>query len=155
MIALVAFAIAALTDALDGYAARTLGQSSAFGRQLDPLVDKIMVIVILAQLSSAIASKLLPWVVTIIVTRELVVQALRSQVEGRGIPFGARWSGKLKTMSQFLAIAAVLLSLALPKLPGATPLRDLSLWTALVLTAYSGWVYLVIAWKVLKKSPVA
>src|SRR5947209_7615652 len=78
------------SDALDGYLARKLGQETPVGRQLDPLVDKLIVGAALVHLLPLKGSGLMPWMVTTIVVRELIVQALRSLIEGRGEPFGAR-----------------------------------------------------------------
>ncbi len=106
--ALVVFGLAAISDALDGYLARLLKQETAIGRQLDPLVDKVIVCGALIHLLPMKATGLAPWMVTAIVVRELIVQALRSLIEGRGEPFGARMTGKLKTLFQCLAIVAIL-----------------------------------------------
>src|SRR3954462_15191693 len=87
--ALVVFILASISDGLDGYFARKLGQATAIGRQLDPLVDKVIncgaYIYLLAVPDTGVA----PWMVTTIVVRELVVQAVRSLIEGRGEAFGA------------------------------------------------------------------
>ncbi len=144
-VALVVFAIAAITDALDGYVARAMGQASALGRQLDPLVDKVMIcgtlIFLLARENSGVAA----WMVAAIVTRELLVQALRSQVEGQGSAFGAKWAGKLKTLTQCLAIVAVLWTWIDAGRGSWATLRDILLWSATILTIYSGLAYLVAA----------
>jgi CDP-diacylglycerol--glycerol-3-phosphate 3-phosphatidyltransferase len=147
------FLVAALTDALDGYVARALGQTSVLGRQLDPLVDKILVIVVMIHLTPVAGSSLLAWVATIVATREFVVQALRSLVEGRGVAFGARWSGKLKTAVQCFAVATILTRLAYPAVPHVGLIESLALWTAAVLTAYSGVEYLLAAARILIAAP--
>jgi CDP-diacylglycerol--glycerol-3-phosphate 3-phosphatidyltransferase len=84
--------------------------------------------------------------VAVIALRELIVQALRSSIEGQGIAFGARWAGKLKTVFQFLSLGAVLVVLG-ELAPGVvTPrLRDLMTGVAVGLTIYSGLSYLWIA----------
>lgn len=148
--ALAAFGLAALTDALDGYFARLLDQVSPIGRQLDPLVDKVIVAGSLIYLLPIPGTGLAPWMVAAIVTRELIVQALRSLIEGRGEPFGARWAGKLKTTFQCLAIAAILLGLHLRPAPAWLRLRDVLTWSAVLLTIYSGLGYLALAWEKLK-----
>jgi CDP-diacylglycerol--glycerol-3-phosphate 3-phosphatidyltransferase len=155
--ALGVFVVAAATDALDGYFARLLNQVSAIGRQLDPLVDKVIVAGVLIYLLPlpAASTGLYPWMVTTIVVRELVVQALRSLVEGRGVAFGARVSGKLKTVLQCSSIVGILLILGLGDAPhtGLLWARDLLTWGAVGLTIYSGVIYLVAAWPYLKGSP--
>lgn len=151
--ALIVFAFAAITDALDGYLARLLKQETAIGRQLDPLVDKLIVcgsLIYLLPLDAKVTG-LMPWMVTAIVIRELIVQALRSLIEGRGEPFGARMAGKLKTVFQCLAIGAILFGLGAVE-PTSTWLwlRDAFLWIAVGLTIYSGCGYLRLAWPMLK-----
>jgi CDP-diacylglycerol---glycerol-3-phosphate 3-phosphatidyltransferase len=144
--ALVVFAIAALTDALDGYLARRLGQTTAVGRQLDPLVDKVMVAAALIYLLTVKGSGLAPWMVAVIVVRELLIQGLRSLLEGQGRAFGAKWAGKLKTLFQCLAIGAILLCLGVQPSPFFIWTRDLLTLAAVGLTLYSGGAYLVAGW---------
>lgn len=153
--AMVAFALASLSDVLDGYFARLLDQVSPIGRQLDPLVDKVIVVGALIYLVPIPGTGLAPWMVVVIVTRELVVQAIRSMVEGRGIAFGARGSGKLKTFFQCLCVGGILLTLGLgPSSPTALLwARSFVTWTAVALTVYSGAVYLAAAWPFLRGAP--
>jgi len=141
--ALIVFGLAALTDALDGYLARLLNQATALGRQLDPLVDKVIVSGGLIYLLTVAGTGLAPWMVTAIIVRELLIQGLRSHLEGRGEAFGARWAGKLKTTFQCLAIAAILLSLIIQPGPAWLFTRDVVTWLAVILTVYSGLSYLV------------
>jgi len=143
--ALATFGLAALSDALDGYFARLLNQSTPIGRQLDPLVDKVMVAGAYIFLLPIAGTGLAPWMVTAIVARELFIQWLRSLIEGRGEPFGARLAGKLKTLVQCLSIVAILLALAVK--PPAAWLwgRDALTWLAVILTLYSGLGYVLIA----------
>jgi CDP-diacylglycerol--glycerol-3-phosphate 3-phosphatidyltransferase len=147
-----AFGLAALTDALDGYFARLLKQETAIGRQLDPLVDKVIVTGGFVYLLTKPGTGVAPWMVTAIIVRELIVQALRSLIEGRGEPFGARTAGKLKTVVQCLAILAILLVLkAQPESTSAwIKLRDVLTWSAVFLTLYSGLGYVALAWPKLK-----
>jgi CDP-diacylglycerol---glycerol-3-phosphate 3-phosphatidyltransferase len=145
--ALVLFVIAALTDALDGYFARLLKQDTPIGRQLDPLIDKVIVSGCFIYLATIPGTGVMPWMVTAIVIRELLIQGLRSLLEGQGQAFGARMAGKLKTVVQCLSISAVLLCLALePSPPAALPwARDALTWLAVALTIYSGSSYIWIA----------
>jgi CDP-diacylglycerol--glycerol-3-phosphate 3-phosphatidyltransferase len=142
--ALVVFGLAALTDALDGYFARLLNQATVLGRQLDPLVDKVIVTGGFVYLLTIPGTGLAPWMVTAIVVRELLIQGLRSLLEGRGEAFGARWAGKMKTTFQCLAIAAILLSLAVAPAPVWLLARDVLTWLAVGLTLYSGLGYLLV-----------
>jgi CDP-diacylglycerol--glycerol-3-phosphate 3-phosphatidyltransferase len=141
------FLIAAATDALDGYFARLLNQESPLGRQLDPLIDKVIVAGCYIYLTTIPDTGVRPWMVTAIVVRELLIQGLRSLLEGKGQPFGARMTGKLKTVVQCASIAAVLLVLWLriPVPSALSMVRDGLTWLAVALTIYSGLVYIKIA----------
>ncbi len=146
------FIIAAVTDALDGYFARLLNQDTPLGRQLDPLIDKVIVCGCYIYLAAIPGDHVLPWMVTSIVVRELLIQGLRSHLEGQGQPFGARTTGKLKTVFQCLSIGAVLLLLSFERRAPEVLylLRDALTWLAVGLTLYSGFVYLKVAWPKLK-----
>jgi CDP-diacylglycerol--glycerol-3-phosphate 3-phosphatidyltransferase len=145
--ALVLFLIASATDALDGYFARLLQQDTPLGRQLDPLIDKVIVAGCYIYLATVPGTGVMPWMVTAIVVRELLIQGLRSHLEGQGQPFGARAAGKLKTVVQCASIAAVLLVLGLPDPRPSVwfVARDLLTWLAVALTLYSGLAYIWIA----------
>ncbi|MCB9898314.1 MAG: CDP-diacylglycerol--glycerol-3-phosphate 3-phosphatidyltransferase [Planctomycetes bacterium] len=111
IIAGVVFILAVATDALDGYYARKLGQLSDFGRIADPVADKLIVCGTLVFLSvSPWGRTFVPaWMTVTIVGRELLVTALRGYIESRGIPFGARWDGKVKMILQCIALPAMFL----------------------------------------------
>jgi CDP-diacylglycerol--glycerol-3-phosphate 3-phosphatidyltransferase len=145
--ALIVFLLASATDALDGYFARLLKQDTPLGRQLDPLIDKVIVAGCYIYLVTIPGTGVMPWMVTAIVVRELLIQGLRSHLEGQGQPFGARTAGKLKTVMQCASISAVLLLLAMPSpLPFLLFLaRDVLTWLAVALTLYSGLSYVWIA----------
>jgi CDP-diacylglycerol---glycerol-3-phosphate 3-phosphatidyltransferase len=145
--ALLVFLVAAATDALDGYFARLLGQESPLGRQLDPLIDKVIVAGCYIYLTTIPETGVRPWMVTAIVVRELLIQGLRSLLEGKGQPFGARMAGKLKTVMQCASISAVLLLLWLqvPVPSNLSIIRDVLTWLAVGLTVYSGLAYIKLA----------
>lgn len=150
-VALVLFVLAAISDGLDGYLARRLNQATAIGRQLDPLVDKLLVAAALIYLVAIPDAGVTPWMVSLIVSRELVIQWIRSLLEGRGEAFGAKWSGKLKTTLQCAAIIASLVALASRPAPAWVLFtRDLAVWSAVGLTLYSGVEYIGKAWPRLK-----
>lgn len=137
------FVVAAVSDALDGYFARLLGQDTPLGRQLDPLIDKVIVAGAYIYLATIPGTGVLPWMVTAIVVRELLIQGLRSLMEGQGQAFGAKAAGKLKTLFQCLSISAVLLALWHGSPPDALIwTRDAFTWIAVFLTIYSGASYL-------------
>jgi CDP-diacylglycerol--glycerol-3-phosphate 3-phosphatidyltransferase len=152
--AFVLFVVAALTDALDGYLARLLNQATPLGRQLDPLIDKVIVAGTYIYLLGIPGTGVQPWMVTVIVVRELLIQGLRSHLEGQGEAFGAKTAGKLKTLFQCLSISAVLLVLswwgASPPPGWLSSLRDVLTWTAVGLTLYSGLSYVVMAFPKLR-----
>lgn len=110
--ALAVFIVAAITDWLDGFIARKQGLTSAFGRNFDPLVDKVLVTGAFIFLMPVPGARLAPWMVTLVVARELLVTGLRSFFESRATGFGADWFGKVKMVLQCAALIAILLSLA-------------------------------------------
>jgi CDP-diacylglycerol--glycerol-3-phosphate 3-phosphatidyltransferase len=145
--ALLVFLLASVTDALDGYFARLLKQDTPLGRQLDPLIDKVIVAGCYIYLATIPGTGIMPWMVTAVVVRELLIQGLRSHLEGQGQPFGARTAGKLKTVMQCASISAVLLLLAMPA-PAPFVLflaREALTYLAVALTLYSGLSYVWIA----------
>jgi CDP-diacylglycerol--glycerol-3-phosphate 3-phosphatidyltransferase len=150
--ALALFVVAAITDALDGYFARLLKQDTPIGRQLDPLIDKVIVAGCYIYLAAIPGTGVLPWMVTAIVVREILIQGLRSHLEGQGQPFGARTAGKLKTVVQCLSISAVLFCLGLVPAPPVSVLwiRDILTWLAVALTLYSGFLYIWVAFPKLR-----
>jgi CDP-diacylglycerol---glycerol-3-phosphate 3-phosphatidyltransferase len=106
------FAAAAVTDWLDGYFARRHGSSSSLGRVFDPLVDKVLISgAFIFLLTAPDRGGLAPWMVTIVVARELIITGLRSFVENRGVQFGADWLGKLKMGLQCAALFGIFASL--------------------------------------------
>lgn len=146
--ALVVFIIAAITDWLDGFLARRQGLTSAFGRNFDPLVDKVLICGAFIFLLPTPAAGLAPWMVTLVVARELVVTGLRSFFESQTTSFGADWLGKLKMVLQCAAVIAILSELAIsgPRAPVLLQMSDaLStglVWAMLAATALSGAQYL-------------
>ncbi len=137
------FVAAAVSDALDGYFARLLDQDTPLGRQLDPLIDKVIVSGAYIYLATIPGTGVYPWMVTAIVVRELLIQGLRSLLEGQGQAFGAKTAGKLKTLFQCLSVSAVLLVLWLGSPPqGLIIPPDAFTWTAVALPLYSGAAYL-------------
>jgi CDP-diacylglycerol--glycerol-3-phosphate 3-phosphatidyltransferase len=158
---LVLFLIAAGTDWLDGYYARRYGQVTTLGRILDPFADKVIVcgtFIFLAADRNMLREPwgLSAWMVVVVVGRELLVTALRSFIEDRGSDFSAKLSGKLKMVLQCLAASVCLfhLSYADPGIPAPTWCKVLlaaSVWSAVVLTVYSGVIYVYVAVKLLRQ----
>ena len=107
---LAVFAVAAVTDWLDGFFARRQGLSSALGRVFDPLVDKVLICgayIFLLDPAFAAQTGLAPWMVTVVVARELIINGLRTFLESRGVRFGADWLGKIKMGLQCAALIAI------------------------------------------------
>ena len=122
-LALLFFLLACVTDALDGWWARRFSQITVFGRIMDPFADKFLIcgaficLVAIPDLSSDKAGypawlMLQPWMVIVIVGRELLVTSLRAFVEGAGGDFSAKWIGKVKMVLQCATIILALLYLS-------------------------------------------
>jgi CDP-diacylglycerol--glycerol-3-phosphate 3-phosphatidyltransferase len=147
LLALVVFIVAAITDWLDGFVARRQGLTSAFGRNFDPLVDKVLICGAFIFLLPKPAG-LAPWMVTLVVARELVITGLRSFFESQAASFGADWLGKLKMVLQCAALIAIFSELTIagggnsPLLNVAGAIRDGLIWAMLAATALSGIQYL-------------
>lgn len=135
------FLVAALSDWLDGWLARRLGQTSAFGAFLDPVADKLVVAAALVEL---VALQRVPtWIAVIIIGREIAVSALREWMAafGERRHVAVNWLGKAKTVAQMVAILLLLyhapvLGIDLPGIGGALA------WLAAVLTIASMLLYL-------------
>lgn len=128
---------AALTDSLDGWLARSRGQVTVAGAFLDPLADKLLVS---AALVSLVENHQVPaWAAMIIIAREFAVTGLRLVAVGEGIVIPASRFGKAKTVSQNVAIVAIILP------HGVGWLNDVLLDVAVVLTVLSGLYYFIMA----------
>jgi CDP-diacylglycerol--glycerol-3-phosphate 3-phosphatidyltransferase len=140
--AAILFAVATLTDALDGYLARKYHLITQLGRILDPFADKIIVLGTLIFLLERPTSGVNAWMVVIILGREMLVTGLRSFLEQHGKDFSASWIGKVKMVIQSVALTTSLLTLT-PALRADWLLvtRDITLWAAVAITVYSGWIY--------------
>jgi len=159
---MVLFIIAASTDWLDGYYARRYGLVTTLGRILDPFADKVIIcgtfiflVAVPAMGEVAWGWGLQAWMVVVIVGRELLVTALRSFLEERGADFSAKMPGKLKMVFQCVAAGTALFCLSYVK-PAAVPpwiawLLIVSVWSAVLLTVYSGAGYVVAAVKLLRQ----
>ena len=133
----VVFALTAFTDFLDGYVARKYNLVTTFGKFMDPLVDKVLTqagYIVLAG-----AGYIPSWTVIVIVFRELLITGLRTVAASNNITIAASVYGKVKTISQFIAIIAFLLKGVLP-LPQI--IFDILLYISVILTIVSGFEYL-------------
>ncbi|MDR0357259.1 MAG: CDP-diacylglycerol--glycerol-3-phosphate 3-phosphatidyltransferase [Clostridiales Family XIII bacterium] len=134
------FIAAAATDALDGYIARKKNLVTNFGKLMDPLADKLLVVSALACLTEL--GEIASWMVIVILAREFMITGLRSVAAGEGVIIAAGASGKWKTAAQMIAIAAVLLRNWPFALIGF-PFDRIMLWIAVALTVYSGVEYMI------------
>lgn len=163
---LVLFLVATATDWADGWWARRYGPLTLVGRNLDPLTDKILVCGTFIYLLPVREAGIDPWMVTVVVCRELLVTGLRGMVEATGKKFGADWFGKLKMALQCAVLIGVLLIRWLDtswRGSGATPpnwgvdllgalerTQLVLLWLMLAATVGSGAQYVVKAAKLLR-----
>ncbi len=160
LLAVAVFVMAAGTDAIDGYLARRWHVESTFGRIMDPFCDKVLVIGAFIYLAGprfvdpitlesntrlTMASGVYPWMVVVILARELLVTGIRGEMEGTGVKFGANIFGKLKMILQSLCIPAILVILWFdPKhYQPLTFIRDAIVYFTLTVTVLSGIPYLV------------
>jgi CDP-diacylglycerol--glycerol-3-phosphate 3-phosphatidyltransferase len=151
------FVFAVATDVLDGWIARKYKLITQLGRIMDPFVDKFITSgTFLFLLPVAKQSGVDPWMVVIVLGREMLVTSLRGFLEKQGADFSASASGKLKMFLQCAAATAALLSMHPPlatySLAGVSFLlvRDILLWTMVGVTVWSGCVYVQRAIHLLK-----
>ncbi|HEY1684607.1 MAG TPA: CDP-alcohol phosphatidyltransferase family protein [Tepidisphaeraceae bacterium] len=167
-IALLVYVIAVITDYFDGYLARKWSVEGAFGRIVDPFVDKVLVLgsfaffagknfIIQDTIASAAEHVMVvrtisgvpPGVVVILLARELLVTSLRGESEAAGQSFGAKFVGKFKMGVQSTTIFVILIYVNYFRqfqLWGCeTPIRyfrNFCIWTTVIVTLYSAWEYL-------------
>ena len=185
--ALIFFVLAALTDFVDGWWARKFKQITVFGRIMDPFADKFLIcgvficLVAVPELTRPgdlpIWLTLQPWMVVVIIGRELLITSLRAVVEQSGGDFSAKWIGKWKMVFQCVAIIACFVYLSAIQSPDSPfvqlffflfpPVNGpyvpislfvglyliwlLFLWATVIITIYSGVSYCVNAVKMLRK----
>ena len=152
-VAAILFGIAAVTDLIDGWIARRFNQMSRFGEFLDPVADKLMVVIVLVMLVQAQSSLWEDIIAMIIIGREITVSALREWMATVGARATVRvqFSGKLKTTFQMFGIAFMVWQ---------EPLFGIDIYAvgyvllilAAILTIYSMLAYLKAAWPSLKES---
>lgn len=143
--AAVIYLVAALSDVVDGYLARSWDQVTAFGRVLDPVVDKVLVCGAFVFFASHAfhdpatgrnVTHVAPWMVVLILTRELLITALRSFSESQGVQFGAQWSGKFKMFVQSATACTILIVLGWD-LAALRWLIPVAVWATVIVTALS------------------
>ena len=168
------FILAAITDALDGYLARKWEVTSIFGRIMDPFCDKVLVLGAFVYLAGprfvvrewvqepeaffTMATGVYPWMVAVLLARELLVTGFRGEAESQGVSFAATWSGKWKMILQSVTIPVVIFLVV-----NFETGREESVWArwtcyvlvyaTVVVTIWSGVPYLGRLRKVLAKRP--
>lgn len=156
LLAAIIFSTAAITDWFDGYLARKLQQTSAFGAFLDPVADKIMVAVALVSLvdknPTEFHSAFMSIAAMIIIGREITISALREWMAGIGARSSVAVSiiGKVKTTAQMGALVLLIYAEPIAGLP-TTLIGFVFLYIAVVLTLWSMLDYMSAAWPKLKE----
>lgn len=147
------FSFAAITDLLDGYLARKLGQISALGEFLDPVADKLMIAVVLVLLVAQDPRALLALPAAVIIGREITVSALREWMAQLGARSKVAVSvyGKIKTIAQMVALILLVYRDDLLGLPVYT-IGLILLYIATTLTLWSMLQYIVSAWPKIRES---
>lgn len=132
------FILASITDFIDGHIARTRNQVTDFGKFLDPLADKLLVIAVMCMFCQW---KLLPaWAFILVLTREFAVTGLRLVAVGKGKVIAAGWSGKVKTASTMVALCVWMV------FPYHCWLSWVIIGVIVLTTVYSGIEYFVKNW---------
>jgi CDP-diacylglycerol---glycerol-3-phosphate 3-phosphatidyltransferase len=140
LIAAVIFLLAASTDGIDGYIARKYNMVTNLGKLLDPLADKLLVSAVLISLVEL--GRCDSWIAIVIISREFAVTGLRqvALLEGKVVA-ASKW-GKIKTVTQIVAISLLLLN-NFPFQFVSIPVDDIAIWAAAIITIYSGVDYFV------------
>ncbi len=151
IIATIIFIVASITDQLDGHIARSRNQITTFGKFMDPLADKLLVTAVFVCL---VQVGMIPaWAVIIILSREFAVSGLRSIAASNGLVIAASWWGKIKTVTQMLAILLFLLTvnimtigntaLLVSLFPGFLAAANIVFYICVIITIISGVDYFI------------
>jgi len=149
LVASIIFIFASLTDWLDGYIARKYNLITNMGKFLDPLADKLLVsaaFIMLIELQIAPA-----WIIIVIISREFAITGFRLVASGEGVVLAASSMGKLKTVSQILAVILLMLN-NFPFSYTNIPVDMIMLYIALIFTVWSGLDYFIKNWNVVGNS---
>ena len=142
-ISLAVFVIASLTDYVDGHIARKYNQVSDFGKFLDPLADKLLVIAAMVMFCQW--GMFPAWALMIVLTREFAVTGLRLVAVGKGVVIAAGKSGKFKTASTMIGLCVLM------GFPGISVLTWVVISVIVITTVYSGIEYFIQNWNCLWK----
>lgn len=130
LLAAIVFAAASVTDMLDGYLARSRNAITTFGKLMDPIADKLLIIAALVALVSL--GRLAAWVAMVVIAREFAVTALRMAATSQGVVISASQFGKAKTCFQIAMVLALIAE------PGHPLWVELLVYTTVVVTVASG-----------------
>ena len=130
LLAAIVFAAASVTDMLDGYLARSRNAITTFGKLMDPIADKLLIIAALVALVSL--GRLAAWVAMVVIAREFAVTALRMAATSQGVVISASQFGKAKTCFQITMVLALIAE------PGHPLWVELLVYTTVVVTVASG-----------------
>ncbi|MBR5284805.1 MAG: CDP-diacylglycerol--glycerol-3-phosphate 3-phosphatidyltransferase [Clostridia bacterium] len=137
-IALGIFIFASLTDCVDGYIARKYNQITDFGKLVDPLADKLLV---MSALLILLEQGVIPsWACILILAREFIVSSLRSIAASKGVVMAASWWGKVKTVSQLVCVIYLLVDADF--IPYNAMMEKALIWIMVFFTVFSGYDYL-------------
>lgn len=138
------YALLSLTDKVDGYLARSRGEVTVFGKFIDPIADKLLVVTGMVWL---LTYDVVPvWAIVLVVAREFLVSGLRMIVASSGTVIAAGTLGKWKTATTMLSLCGYMLVLALPSSSVVATIKfglDLVFYLAMILTAWSGIDYFI------------
>jgi phosphatidylglycerophosphate synthase len=159
-IAIALFIAAAITDALDGYLARRWHVESVFGRIMDPFCDKVLILGAFIYLIGprfavrewveensffTMATGVYPWMVVLILARELLVTGIRGVIESMGLSGASNWSGKAKMILQSIVVPIVLVlvvNFRTHETPWAMWACHILVYATLIVTVWSGMPYI-------------
>lgn len=148
------FLVASFTDWLDGWWARKFNQGTAFGRAFDPLIDKVLTNGAFIFLIPKGLALMQPWMVAVILGRELLVTGIRGYLESIGKKFGADWFGKLKMFLQCVYLGAAFFYLGFASESWIGPIKVIYhglLYAMLAATVLSGLQYMSKAYTILTR----
>ena len=143
--ALAVFCLASLTDAIDGHIARSRGLITDFGKFIDPIADKLLVMSALVVLVSQ--GRMPAWCCIVMLAREFAISGFRLVAAGSGRVIAAGWLGKIKTVTQMIAVILLLLLKPVSGAPllgeAGVMIADIALYVSVVMTIWSGVDYIV------------
>ena len=145
--ALVVYVVACITDYVDGHLARKNNQVTNFGKFMDPVADKLLVMA--ALLIFVEDGTIAAWMVAIILGREFIVSALRMVAASEGLVIAANMWGKAKTMITMITLIFLLCPIG-PVMLGPISLQDILIWITVIITTISGVTYVIDNFSVIK-----